>query len=165
MLSKTSNLALQVITEIAATDPDEALTVNEMSKLLGRSVSHIETIVKTLREHGLIVSRKGPGGGYRLAVPAHQLHAGQVCQLFEFKGSPTWAERPTPEGMAATQLTHDIEQVVQEFLNQRYLSEWVVPRPGKTRALDKPKALAFKPMSKPALPKAARSVFEWGQYA
>lgn len=42
------------------------VAVGEISAETGLSVSHIEQIISFLRQNGLVVGIKGPGGGYHL---------------------------------------------------------------------------------------------------
>lgn len=50
---------------------------------INRSLSYTESLMAQLRDAGLVVSRRGPGGGYALARPAHRITIAEIFQAFE----------------------------------------------------------------------------------
>jgi Rrf2 family iron-sulfur cluster assembly transcriptional regulator len=45
------------------------------------SVSYLEQIFSVLRRAGLVVSTRGPGGGYTLGPAAHSMSIARICTL------------------------------------------------------------------------------------
>lgn len=52
---------------------NEYVTIKSISDCLCVSVSYIEQLFKILKNGGIISSKKGPGGGYKLANPSYEI--------------------------------------------------------------------------------------------
>lgn len=63
MVSDKSQKATQIVLLIRN---NKQQTIEELSKGLGCSRSHVEDLCRSLRDSGIIVSTRGRGGGYRL---------------------------------------------------------------------------------------------------
>ena len=68
-LGPRSFIAVAAMAEIAR-NGEKSLALREVVAALGVSQSYLEQLCRGLRNGGLIVSFRGPGGGYRLARPA-----------------------------------------------------------------------------------------------
>ena len=64
---------------------------------------YLEQVLLQLKRAGLLLSKRGSAGGYRLGRPADQITVGAVLRAVE--GGPTDpVRRPRPAGGAATEL-------------------------------------------------------------
>jgi Rrf2 family iron-sulfur cluster assembly transcriptional regulator len=67
-VTKAVKVALNTLVDIASNSKDGRLvTVPEIAKRLHMSISHIEELLRPLRESGLVVGIKGRSGGYQLS--------------------------------------------------------------------------------------------------
>lgn len=62
-----------------ALQPDDALvSLGDISKRQDISLPYLEQLFVKLRRGGLVASVRGPGGGYRLARPAHEINVADI---------------------------------------------------------------------------------------
>ena len=80
-----------------ASRPDQLVTSEELAELQGIPVKFLEGILTQLRRAGLVVSKRGAEGGYRLARPAAEI---AVADVFRALDGPIAAVRgQAPEDM------------------------------------------------------------------
>ncbi len=73
------------------------------------SLAYLEQLFGPLRRAGLVLSARGPGGGYRLAREAHSITMAQVVDAVEENIRTTRCEDGTPNCAAGQQCrTHDL---------------------------------------------------------
>ncbi|MGZ3298174.1 MAG: Rrf2 family transcriptional regulator [Asticcacaulis sp.] len=58
--------------------PGKPVSLAEISERQQISLSYLEQLFARLRKAGLVKSARGPGGGYRLALPAAQLYVSEI---------------------------------------------------------------------------------------
>lgn len=80
-----------------ASRPDQLVTSEELAELQGIPVKFLEGILTQLRRAGLVLSKRGAEGGYRLARPAAEI---AVADVFRALDGPIAAVRGmAPEDM------------------------------------------------------------------
>jgi Rrf2 family iron-sulfur cluster assembly transcriptional regulator len=84
-LSTRGRYAVMAMAELAAREtPDgHPVTLAELAGCQGLSLCYLEQLFCKLRRAGLVVSARGPGGGYRLARPADQVAIADVLAAVE----------------------------------------------------------------------------------
>lgn len=81
-----------------ASRPDQLVTSEELAELQGIPVKFLEGILTQLRRAGLVLSKRGAEGGYRLARPANEI---AVADVFRALDGPIAAVRGmAPEDMS-----------------------------------------------------------------
>jgi Rrf2 family protein len=86
----------RALTELASR-PDQLVTSEELAELQGIPVKFLEGILTQLRRAGLVLSKRGAEGGYRLARPAAEI---AVADVFRALDGPIAAVRGmAPEDM------------------------------------------------------------------
>ncbi len=96
-ITARGDYAVRALVEIACADPvpakAESLAAAQQipSKLL-------ETVLAELRRGGLVHSRRGPDGGYRLARPADEISIADVIRVTEGPLASVRGERPEDVG-------------------------------------------------------------------
>lgn len=72
MLQKTAEYALRAVACLASLDEQQlaADLISERSQIPRR---YLQKVLQSLVESGLVLSRPGPGGGYRLAHPRNDI--------------------------------------------------------------------------------------------
>jgi len=59
-------------------DARNAVSLSEISSRQDISLSYLEQLFAKLRKQGLVVSSRGPGGGYRLAADANSTYISDI---------------------------------------------------------------------------------------
>ena len=72
MLSQTSEYALRAMTCLAFA-PDQLTTTPTLAELTKVPANYLAKVLQSLAQSGLIVGRRGVGGGYKLAKPAEDV--------------------------------------------------------------------------------------------
>lgn len=77
-LSTKGRYAMVALADIALQPAGGLVTLSEISKRQDISLPYLEQLFVKLRRAGLVESVRGPGGGYRLARPAHEIRVVDV---------------------------------------------------------------------------------------
>lgn len=64
-------------------DGQKPVSLSEISKRQDISLSYLEQLFAKLRKAGLVVSSRGPGGGYKLAKETYDIKLSEVTQAVE----------------------------------------------------------------------------------
>lgn len=80
-LSEATALALHVMVHIAANGT--SMSAAPMAEQLCASEAHVVKVLQQLARAGLLRSKRGPGGGYRLSRPADEITLMDVYEVFE----------------------------------------------------------------------------------
>jgi Rrf2 family iron-sulfur cluster assembly transcriptional regulator len=111
-LSTKGRYAVMAMADLAGQAVRPAVSLAEIAERQQLSLAYLEQLFARLRRRGLVVSVRGPGGGYRLAKPADQLTIADVVTAVD---EPLRATRCAGHGSAkgcmkggAKCLTHDL---------------------------------------------------------
>ena len=77
-LTTKGRFAVTAMIDIAMHATEAPVTLAGVSERQKISLSYLEQLFGKLRRHGLVVSVRGPGGGYRLARPAGAVSVADV---------------------------------------------------------------------------------------
>jgi Rrf2 family iron-sulfur cluster assembly transcriptional regulator len=80
-LSSKGRYAVMAMADLARHSADPTVRAVALADIAARqdlSLPYLEQLFTRLRRQGLVVSHRGPGGGYRLARPADQLAVAQI---------------------------------------------------------------------------------------
>lgn len=77
-LSTKGRYAVTAMLDLAIHDVDGPVTLADISKCQGISLSYLEQLFSRLRKEGLVEGVRGPGGGYRLGKPASQISIANI---------------------------------------------------------------------------------------
>jgi Rrf2 family nitric oxide-sensitive transcriptional repressor len=115
--TRFTDYALRVLIYVAQR-PDEWVTIRQISEAYGISRNHLMKVVSFLGNQGYLVSQRGPGGGVRLQLPAHQIRLADV--LIDAEGGMDLLPEPEtlPAGLvdAHSRLNTVFQDAVQAFL-------------------------------------------------
>ena len=87
-LSKRGEYGLKALIELAANDSEEATPVRELAEREQIPLKFLEQILLSLKNAGLLQSRRGVNGGYYLARPAEEITLGQVVRTLDGPVAP-----------------------------------------------------------------------------
>ena len=142
-LSSKGRYAVMAMADLARHSADPSVRAVALADIAARqdlSQAYLEQLFTRLRREGLVVSHRGPGGGYRLARPAEQLAVADIVTAVD---EPLEAVRCTskthgcmPGGERC--LTHDLWEAlgaqIQGFLAGVSLDDVVQGRLRPARA-------------------------------
>lgn len=82
-LSKKGEYALRALIDLATKADRGVAQAHEIARKEHIPVKFLEQILLTLKNAGLLQSRRGVGGGYTLSRPADRITLGEVIRLME----------------------------------------------------------------------------------
>ncbi len=82
-LSTKGRYAVTAMMHLAIHGQQAPVTLSEISNCQGISLSYLEQLFAKLRRCGLVAGVRGPGGGYRLAVPAQQITIASIISAVD----------------------------------------------------------------------------------
>jgi Rrf2 family transcriptional regulator, iron-sulfur cluster assembly transcription factor len=86
--STKAELALNGMVELARRVPAAPVSLAILAEKQSISLSYLEQIFAALRRRGLVLSVRGPGGGYLLARPAGSISTGDIIDAVDETNTP-----------------------------------------------------------------------------
>lgn len=160
MISKKTINAIELCVLLAGLRGQGYLTTSDLSPRLDLSISYLENILKQLKESGIVVSMKGPGGGYMIRGDVALISIWDVASVFETTLFDTEVASATG---AKKSYELELEQVVIKTLKSFTLSDFADFSASEVKSYaDAVGRFKFKPLPMPFVPKAPNSVFQLG---
>jgi Rrf2 family protein len=122
-LSTKGQYGVRAMFELAKNYDKGPLTIKEIAKRQGVSISYLEQLMNRLRKSELIKSRKGPGGGYIINREPAEISVGMILNSLEGPVAITQCLDPTAkgckrvEGCVARLLWKSLGEKIEEFLD------------------------------------------------
>ncbi len=110
-LSTKGRYAVMAMVDLARNQADKPVALNEIAVRQEISLSYLEQLFAGLRRGGLVVSARGPGGGYRLAHPATETRISDIMVAVDEPLKATRCDLASPRGCTGQQgrcVTHDL---------------------------------------------------------
>lgn len=168
-ITTKSRFAVAAMVDIALREQAGPVSLTDISKRHHISVSYLEQMFSRLRQHDLVASTRGPGGGYALSRAPQDISVADIVNAINAPERPRRAAQRTPVHDEQT-LTHDLwgslDAKMTDYMHSIKLSVLVTEQLTKgvkveTRAGKR--GVFAKPAAEPARPSAPNSVFAWGQ--
>lgn len=138
-LTTKGRYAVTAMLDLAINYKDGPITLSDISKRQGISLSYLEQLFSKLRKNGLVDSARGPGGGYRLSRDAKEIAVADVITAVDEKIDVTRCEGKGNCQDGRPCLTHelwnDLSKQIYQFLSGISLGELVVNREIQSVAL------------------------------
>lgn len=83
MISNKAKYATRAILELSIHDSSEPLSILDISIRQNIPLKFLQQILASLKTGGWVVSRKGPGGGYKLARPASSITLADILRAMD----------------------------------------------------------------------------------
>ena len=126
-LSTKARHAITAMMDLAVNDRVRPVTLAEISKSQGISLSYLEQLFAKLRKSGLVVGVRGPGGGYKLSRTPGEISVAQIISAvdgYQPQVNVPGAE-PTLEKKYVTHVMWDeLSNKIYSFLNGITLAEF-----------------------------------------
>ena len=111
---------------------NKPISLAEISGRQSISLSYLEQLFSKLRQSGLVMSVRGPGGGYRLAIPSEEIFVAQIINAVNESIDTTSCQGKGDCQGGDICLTHslwqDLSVQIHEFLNGISLADLVAKR-------------------------------------
>ena len=82
-LSTRGRFAINAMIDLALRQPDCPVALSELAARHGISLSYLEQVFAKLRQHGLVESTRGPGGGYTLGFRGDAISVADIVTAIE----------------------------------------------------------------------------------
>lgn len=128
ILSKSANYAVRAALCLAGDGDGGPVPVDVIAERLGVPRNYLSKILHVLARAGVLVSTRGPGGGFRLAKSAESLSLADVVEHFDtipdettcFLGQSSCSET---EPCRAHTLWAEVRGSITDFLENTYLAD------------------------------------------
>jgi Rrf2 family transcriptional regulator, iron-sulfur cluster assembly transcription factor len=128
-LTTKGRYAVTAMLDLALNSTQGPITLADISKRQGISLSYLEQLFSRLRKKALVDSARGPGGGYRLSRDAHQIPVADVITAVDEHVDATRCQGKQNCQDSNECLTHelwvDLSGQIHEFLSKISLGELV----------------------------------------
>ncbi|MCF0252971.1 MAG: Rrf2 family transcriptional regulator [Duodenibacillus sp.] len=126
-LTTRGRFAVTSMIDIALYGGSSPVRLADIARRQNISVAYLEQIFRQLRTDGLVVSVRGPGGGYRLARAIDQITAGEIVSSVEGHVDATQCHGGGTCRGGAECLAHglwsELNEEIAAFLNSRTLAD------------------------------------------
>ncbi|HBB55523.1 MAG TPA: Rrf2 family transcriptional regulator [Hyphomonadaceae bacterium] len=110
-LSTKGRYAVMAMADLARAGRKGPVTLSEIAERQEISLSYLEQLFAKLRRAGLVVSARGPGGGYKLKRSAQETRIGDIILAVDEPIQATRCVAGSPKGCTGAQgrcITHDL---------------------------------------------------------
>ena len=129
LLTTRGRYAVTAMVDITAHQDEGPVSLSQIADNQNISLSYLEQLFAHLRQAGLVVGLRGPGGGYKLAHPADTISIAQVIQAVNESVDATQCGGMKNCSAGQRCLTHSLwdklSQQLYEFLDNITLGELV----------------------------------------
>ena len=108
--------AVIALLDVAGNSASRPVALAEVAERQQISLSYLEQLFAMLRRAGLVVSSRGPGGGYRLQRPAGDITVGEVFRAVEETGNAEQGRDWVGAGHASAGLWIALDGHIRDFL-------------------------------------------------
>jgi Rrf2 family iron-sulfur cluster assembly transcriptional regulator len=138
-LTTKGRYAVTAMLDLSINYQNGPITLSDISKRQGISLSYLEQLFSKLRKNGLVDSARGPGGGYRLSRDAGEIAVGDIITAVDEKIDATNCSGKGDCLNGGPCLTHelwlDLSNQIRDFLNNITLGQLVKNREEKAALL------------------------------
>jgi len=111
-VSKKAEYAMRAVLAIARRPSEKPVQIGDLSKTENIPVKFLEQILLSLKNAGLLRSKRGAGGGYQLDRPPAQISLGDILELVDGPFQPL---STSTEGVAGVVESLGIYRCFQEL--------------------------------------------------
>ena len=140
-LTTKGRFAVTAMLDIALNEADKPVTLAVISERQDISLSYLEQLFSRLRRQGLVTSVRGPGGGYRLALPQNAISVSAIISAVDEQIDATQCSgKEDCHGAEGRCMTHDLwaslNYKILDYLSGVSLADMVDMQREKTNADD-----------------------------
>jgi len=123
ILNTKTRYAVMAMVDLAVNASEKPVKLAEIAGRQDMSLAYLEQIFAKLRQHGLVKSIKGPGGGYMLTRTPKDLPISTIVTAAEEEMKMTRCEMESHTGCTATKeqcITHDLWEGLGDHIYQYF---------------------------------------------
>jgi len=128
-LTTKGRYAVTAMLDLAIHYSEGPITLADISRRQGISLSYLEQLFSRLRKQGLVVSSRGPGGGYRLSRDSAEIAVADVITAIDEKVDATrcggLANCQDDQPCLTHELWSDLSNQIYDFLSGIKLADLV----------------------------------------
>ena len=128
-LSTKGRYAVTAMMDLALREGRGPVTLAEISRCQGISLSYLEQLFARLRRRGLVVGMRGPGGGYRLSRPASDITVAEIIDAVDEQVDATLCGGRENCRDGESCLTHelwmDLSRQIHDYLDSINLADFL----------------------------------------
>ncbi|CAN7268737.1 MULTISPECIES: Rrf2 family transcriptional regulator [unclassified Variovorax] len=172
-LTTRGRFAVSAMIDVALHGQADPVNLASISRRQQVSLSHLEQLFGKLRRHGLVVSTRGPGGGYSLGRKAADISVADIIFAIDDPAAAEAAKQGRaaapghPSRYATDELWASVNRCAVEFLDavtlQSLVDEQIASGVQPESKQAERRAPASSARAKPLLPDTPNSVFALGR--
>ena len=120
-LSTKGRFAVTAMIDVALREKLGPVPLSDIAMRQQISLSYLEQMFSKLRQHGLVASTRGPGGGYALGQQADRITVADIIGAVEDGTDPGTKDIVRHAKTAATRPTKDMAQDLWDSLNTKMM--------------------------------------------
>jgi len=131
-LTSKGRYAVQALADIAKNTKDQPTNLTEISLRQGISISFLEQIFLKLKKNNLVISSRGPSGGYFLSRSPDEIYLSNIIDAVDEKVKTVACKRESKKGCngkLSKCITHnlwdDLENHINNFFKKNTLNDVV----------------------------------------
>ena len=122
-ISKKAEYAIRAVISIARNKKSKPMQISEISKSESIPVKFLEQILLSLKNNGLLKSKRGANGGYLLAKSSNQISIGMILKIIDGPFDPIGLKSGNDLGAGLEKCFVDMVNMVNKHLNQFTIKE------------------------------------------
>ena len=166
-LSTKGRFAVTAMIDVALREKLGPVPLSDIAERQQISLSYLEQMFSKLRQHGLVASTRGPGGGYTLGLRADAITVADIIGAVEDQEPKAMAQQPACANPDMAQdLWDTMNAKVLDFMQSVTLRSLVLDQLAKGVKVEQkpaPNRGVFKKPVQPVRTNAPNSVFALGQ--
>jgi len=135
MLTAKGKYSLKALAHLATLAPGATAQASDIAEANNIPKKFLDAILGELRNAGIVYSRKGPGGGYRLARAPHEIKIGHVIRTIDGPLAPLACASRTAyqacddckdvKACAVRRMMAQVRDSISEVLNRASIADMV----------------------------------------
>ena len=125
-LSSKGRYAVMALADIAKFDPNEPVSLRDISLRQGISLVYLEQLFLKLKKNKIVYSVRGKKGGYALNKNPSEINISEVLSAVEEKVKTVGCEKHSKKGCngkSAKCITHNLWDELEEYINNFFLNK------------------------------------------
>ena len=116
-ISKKAEYAMRAIIKIARSKQNKPLQISEISKTESIPIKFLEQILLSLKNNGILYSKRGANGGYLLAKSSAQISIGMILRVIDGQFDPIGLLSGNHLSKGLEKCFEDMAEIINKHLN------------------------------------------------